>query len=126
MAIRYAFLIFLWGKQRDFPMQGDIVVPGLANAKAEQDLRDLCRSHHIKRLMVFGSTIHGTAAPGSDLDIIVEFYAGMTPGFAFARLGDQLSALFGRNIDLHTAGSLSRLFRDEVLREAQVIYAGQE
>lgn len=107
-------------------MLADIVVPDLANAKVEQELRTLCRSHHIKRLMVFGSTIHGTAAPGSDLDIIVEFYTGMTPGFAFARLADELSSLLGRNIDLHTTGSLSRYFRDEVLREAQVIYAGKE
>lgn len=107
-------------------MLADKVVPGLADAKVEQDFRALCRSHHIRRLMVFGSTIHGTVAPDSDLDIIVEFYTGMTPGFAFARLGDELSLLLGRNIDLHTAGSLSRYFRDEVLREAQVIYAGEE
>lgn len=107
-------------------MLADILAHGLANEKVEQDLRALCRSHHVKRLMVFGSTIHGTAAPGSDLDIIVEFYTGMTPGFAFARLGDELSLLLGRNIDLHTTRSLSRYFRDEVLREAQVVYAGEE
>ena len=107
-------------------MPADIDVLGLANATVERDFRALCRSHHVKRLMVFGSTIHGTSASGSDLDIIVEFYSGMTPGFAFARLGDELSLLLGRNIDLHTAGSLSRYFRDDVLREAQVVYAGEE
>jgi predicted nucleotidyltransferase len=107
-------------------MVADIGVSDLANGNVEQDLRALCRSHHVKRLMVFGSTIHGTSAPGSDLDIIVEFYPGKTPGFAFARLGDELSLLLGRNIDLHTAGSLSRYFRDDVLREAQVVYAGEE
>jgi predicted nucleotidyltransferase len=107
-------------------MLGDIVVQDLANANVALELRTLCQRHHVKRLKVFGSTLHGTAGPGSDLDIIVEFYTGMTPGFAFARLGDELSSLLGRNIDLHTAGSLSRYFRDEVLREAQVIYAGEE
>jgi len=43
-------------------MLADLVVPELANAKLEQEFRTLCRAHHLKRLMVFGSTIHGTAA----------------------------------------------------------------
>jgi len=107
-------------------MLADLVVPELANAKLEEEFRTLCRAHHLKRLMVFGSTLHGTAGTGSDLDILVEFYAGLTPGVAFARLADELSSLLGRDIDVHTAGSLSRSFRDEVLREAQVIYAGEE
>lgn len=36
-------------------MPDDIVVPALANAKVEHELRTLCRSHHVKRLMAFGS-----------------------------------------------------------------------
>ena len=35
---------------------------------------------------------------------------------------DQLSRMFGRVVDLHTPGSLSRYFRDEVLTEAQDQY----
>jgi len=41
-------------------------------------------------------------------------------------LGDELSLLLGRNIDLHTAAGLSRYFPDDVLREAQVVYADEE
>jgi predicted nucleotidyltransferase len=76
--------------------------------------------------MLFGSTIRGTDTPESDLDIIVEFHPGKTPGFAFARLAEELSLLLGRKVDLHTPGSLSRYFREEVMREAQVIYASEE
>ncbi len=107
-------------------MLADIAMTNLAKANLEQELSTLCGTRHIKRLMVFGSIIHGTASPGSDLDVIVEFYAGMTPGFAFARIGDELSSLFGRTVDLHTVASLSRYFRDEVLSEAQVIFAAKE
>ena len=32
-------------------------------------------------------------------------------------------ALLGRTVDLHTPASLSRYFRDDVLREAETLYA---
>ena len=35
----------------------------------------------------------------------------------------ELSELLGRKADLRTVGDLSRYFRDEVVREAQVQYA---
>jgi uncharacterized protein len=37
-------------------------------------------------------------------------------------LEDELSALVGRKVDLHTPGSLSNYFRDRVVREAQDQY----
>ena len=76
--------------------------------------------------MVFGSTIPGTRSPESDIDLIVEFSAGHIPGFSFARMGDELSDLFGCPIDLHTPDSLSRYLREEVLREAQLVYSDEE
>ena len=87
---------------------------------------DLCRQYGIRRLSVFGSMLGRTRRPGSDLDLIVEFFPERTPGFAFARLAAQLSELFGMQVDLHTPHSLSRYFRDEVLREAREIYAAKE
>jgi predicted nucleotidyltransferase len=35
---------------------------------------------------------------------------------------DELSAMLGRRVDLHTPGSLSKYFRDLVLAEAEVQY----
>ena len=87
---------------------------------------DLCRQYGIRRLSVFGSVLGRTRRPDSDLDLIIEFFPGRTPGFAFARLGAQLSELFGMQVDLHTPNSLSRYFRDEVLREAREVYAAEE
>jgi uncharacterized protein len=87
---------------------------------------DLCCQYGIRRLSVFGSMLGRTRRPDSDLDLIVEFFPGRTPGFAFARLAAQLSELFGMQVDLHTPNSLSRYFRDEVLREAREVYAAKE
>lgn len=83
----------------------------------------LCRKHHISRLSLFGSVLHGNSTPTSDLDILVEFEEGHTPGFAFAGIQRELSEIFGRNVDLHTPASLSRYFRNEVVKEASPLYA---
>ena len=89
-------------------------------------LRDLCRKYHIRRLLLFGSTLDRTRGAGSDIDLIAEFDPGFTPGFSFARIRDELTALLAAPVDLHTPASLSRYFRDEVLQEARVVYAEKE
>jgi uncharacterized protein len=52
----------------------------------------------------------------------VQFEPGATPGFGFFAIQEELSAILGRKVDLNTPGFLSRYFRDEVLREARVLY----
>lgn len=89
------------------------------------ELATFCRRHHICRLSLFGSVLTGKARPDSDVDILVEFEPGKEPGLlAFADLQASMSELLGgRMVDLHTAADLSRYFRDEVVRSAQVQYA---
>lgn len=59
----------------------------------------------------------------SDIDILVEFEPGKTPGLAIIRIEDELSHLLGRVVDLRTPKDLSRYFRLlRVLQEAMVIY----
>ncbi len=88
-------------------------------------LADLCRHHHIRRLSLFGSTLKGAARPDSDVDLLVEFEPGHEPGLlALAGIESELSTLLGgRRVDLRTAQDLSRHFRDEVVRTAEVQYA---
>ena len=87
-------------------------------------LAELCRRHGIRRLSRFGSVLKGTARLDSDVDLLVEFEESATPSlFDMARIESELSAMLGgRRVDLRTAAELSRYFRDEVLREAQVQY----
>jgi len=76
----------------------------------------------VQKLSVFGSHLHGNATPQSDIDVLVEFEAERTPGFAFISLQDELSEALHRRVDLHTPQSLSKYFRTDVVKEAQAIY----
>jgi predicted nucleotidyltransferase len=88
-------------------------------------LEALCRRHHIRRLSLFGSTLKGTSRPGSDVDLLVEFEPNQSPGLiALAGIESELSDLLGgRRVDLRSPQDLSRHFRDEVVRTAQLQYA---
>jgi len=88
-------------------------------------LASVCRRHHIRQLSLFGSTLKGTDRPDSDVDLLVEFEPGSTPGLIrLAGIAMELSELLGgRQVDLRTASDLSRYFRDEVVRTAEVQYA---
>jgi predicted nucleotidyltransferase len=81
-----------------------------------------CRRHHVRRLALFGSVLREDFAPGSDVDVLVEFEAGHVPGLAFFDMERELSELLGRKVDLNTPGFLSRYFRDRVLAEAENQY----
>lgn len=86
-------------------------------------LADFCRAHHVRRLSIFGSVLKGTARPDSDIDLLVEFEDHATPSlFDLADMEQELAVLLGRHVDLRTPGDLSRYFRDEVLRDAEVQY----
>jgi len=85
-------------------------------------LAAFCRRHGIRRLAVFGSALRHDFGPHSDVDVLVEFEPGRTPGLAFFAMQDELSGMLGRVVDLHTPASLSRYFRDEILTEAQDQY----
>jgi len=88
-------------------------------------LARFCTRHHILRLSLFGSQLSGKARPDSDVDLLVEFEPGQEPGLlALAGMEAELSALLGgRPVDLRTERDLSRYFRDEVIRTAEVQYA---
>lgn len=82
-----------------------------------------CRENQIKRLSLFGSAQRHELRPGSDIDLLVEFHEGHVPSlFRLIRMQSMLTAMLGRQVDLRTAEDLSRYFRDEVVRTAEVQY----
>ncbi|MBK7665765.1 MAG: nucleotidyltransferase family protein [Sterolibacteriaceae bacterium] len=90
----------------------------------EMALARLCKQHQIRRLSLFGSQLKGSARPDSDIDLLVEFEPDARPTlFDMAQIEIELSqALGGRKVDLRTPQDLSRYFRDEVVRTAEVQY----
>ena len=99
----------------------------MSKAKVEipsEQLAELCQRYHIRRLAIFGSALRDDFGPDSDVDVLVEFEEGYTPGLAFIDIQDRLSELLGgREVDLLTPKFLNRRIRDEVMKEAAVAYA---
>ena len=83
---------------------------------------DFCRRHHIRRLALFGSALRDDFRPDSDVDVLVDFEAGHTPGLAFFGMEAELTDLIGRKVDLNTDGWLHPRFRNQVRDEAEVLY----
>lgn len=90
----------------------------------KQALAELCRRYGIRRLSLFGSVLKGTDCPDSDIDFLVEFEPGNTPSyFGLVEIETELTDLLsGKRVDLRTPGELSRYFRDDVVREAELLY----
>lgn len=85
-------------------------------------IEQLCRGRHIRRLALFGSVLRDDFTADSDVDVLVEFEPGRTPGLAFFEIEDTLSEIFGRRVELHTAQFLSPHFRGQVQANARVVY----
>jgi predicted nucleotidyltransferase len=98
-----------------------MVLHGIEIPKAQIEV--FCRANGIKRLAFFGSVLRDDFTSDSDIDVLVEFHAGVRVGYlAVARMARELTALLGREVDLRTPAELHRAFRDEVLKEALVEY----
>ena len=74
-------------------------------------------------MALFGSVLRDDFTSESDVDVLVEFEPGPTPGLAFfSDLPDELSEIFGRQVDLNTPECLSPYFKQKVLDEAEFVY----
>jgi uncharacterized protein len=92
----------------------------------DERLAELCRRHHIRKLSLFGSVLTAAFSEDSDVDVLVEFEPGFTPGLAIIRIEDELSSLLdGRKIDLVIEKDLNRRLRKSVLESAEVRYAAE-
>ncbi len=90
---------------------------------SEVDLKKFCIRNHIKKLSFFGSILSDRFTDESDVDILVEFEEGETPGLLhFAGMEIELSEMLGRKVDLRTPEELSKYFREDIVKEAQVRY----
>ena len=106
-----------------------VMMSGMIPATAEVasrlplgDIADFCRRHGICRAAVFGSALRSDFHGESDLDVLVEFEPGRTPGLAFFAMQEELSQILGRRADFNTSQDISAHYRDKVLAEAQPLY----
>ena len=86
---------------------------------------DFCQRHGVQRLALFGSVLRGDFGGSSDIDVLVEFAPGSTPGLlTVAEMELELGSLLGgREVELRTYEDLSPYFRDSVQSTAVPLYA---
>jgi predicted nucleotidyltransferase len=84
-----------------------------------EEIAAFCRGWGIRRLSFFGSIVRDDFDPErSDVDVLVEFKPGQTPGWAIVSAEDELAKMFRRKVDLRTQQELSRWMIKDVLSEA--------
>ena len=85
-------------------------------------IAEFCKRNHIRKLSFFGSVLRDDFTPTSDVDVLVIFEDGKTPGLEFFSMHEDLAEILGRKVDLLTPGFLSPHFRDEVIATAYDLY----
>jgi predicted nucleotidyltransferase len=91
-------------------------------ASNREAIAELCRTHHVKRLAVFGSAARDDFDPArSDIDLLVEFVPLSSESYSqnFFSLEQEMARLFGRDVDLIVASSLKNPFIIRRMREHQ-------
>jgi predicted nucleotidyltransferase len=104
------------------PKPDDDVVELHGIALSRSWISEFCRRHSVRSFALFGSVLRDDFGPESDIDVLVEFEPGKTPGLAFFGMQDELSERFGRRVDLNTPQCLSKYFRAEVVAGALPLY----
>ena len=91
-------------------------------AEKRDEIAELFRTHHVKRLAVFGSAVRDDFDPAkSDVDLLVEFTPEARKNYTrnFFSLEEGLARLFCRVVDLVPSDSLENPFIIRSIREQQ-------
>lgn len=96
----------------------DVIVP-------YDRIAEFCKRWQISEFALFRSILRDDFRPQSDIDVLVTFAPDAPHSlFDLVRMENELSAIFGRNIDLVEKAALRNPFRrQEILRSSRVIYA---
>ncbi len=86
-------------------------------------IAEFCRQRHIRKLSLFGSVLRPDFSPTSDVDVLVEFEPGHTPGLDFFGYQDELSQMFGRAVDLNTPACFRPPLRERIEASSETVYA---
>ncbi len=101
------------------------MIPEFTEHRAE--LERICREHRVRKLELFGSAATGLFKPGeSDLDFLIEFDDIPSRDYADTYFGllESLEELFGRPVDLVTAGSVKNpYFMESIAQARALLYA---
>jgi predicted nucleotidyltransferase len=88
----------------------------------EREIAEFCERNAIRKMWLFGSVLRDDFTDESDIDVMVQFEEGKTPGFRFAGIALDLEELLGRRVDLVSASGLKGRIGQRVRETAVPIY----
>ena len=97
-------------------------------ALPKEKIIEFCRRWKITEFAIFGSVLRDDFGPASDVDVLVTFASDARWSlFDHVEMQDELTALFGRKVDLINRRGIERsrnpIRRREILDSAEIIYA---
>ena len=92
------------------------------------EIAAFCKRWRVTELALFGSVLRDDFGPESDVDVLIRFHPEVQHSLLdMARMRQELSRMFGREVDLieHTVVERSRNYirRKSILQTAEVVYA---
>jgi predicted nucleotidyltransferase len=86
-------------------------------------IAEICKSYSINKLCLFGSAARGDDAPGSDVDLLVEFGPYDSPLAQIVDSKNAFEGLFGKRVDLvELKGVRNPFFRKNIEEDQVVLY----
>ncbi|MDA8328612.1 MAG: nucleotidyltransferase domain-containing protein [Betaproteobacteria bacterium] len=94
--------------------------PSLALQTHRDAVRAIALRHRVTNVRVFGSVLHGDDTEGSDLDLLVNPTSATTL-MDIAKIQYEIAQLLSVTVDVLTPKALPDKFRDQVMREAELV-----
>ena len=94
--------------------------PSLALQTHRDTVREIALRPRVKNVRVFGSVLHGEDTEDSDLDLLVE-PTSETTLMDIAKIQVEVAQLLNVPVDVLTPKALPDKFRDQVMREAEMV-----
>jgi predicted nucleotidyltransferase len=92
-----------------------------------EGIEKFCRKWNITRFEVFGSVLRDDFDPKcSDVDVLVTFASGKTPGLEYFSAEEELAKMLGRPVEMTTRRTVEQsdnwIRREAILSEAETVY----
>lgn len=92
--------------------------------KSKKRIAEICRRYQIRELSLFGSQARGDSSEKSDFDFLVEFQPeAKIDYFKYFEIQEELEKIVRKKVDLVPKKGLKIFVRQQVLSEAEVVYA---
>lgn len=92
--------------------------------KSRKRISEICRRYKISELSLFGSQVRGDTTAESDFDFLVEFEPDAKIGFLkLGKIQSELENIVRTKVDLVPKDGVKPIIRQQVLAEAEILYA---